>query len=100
MHFVHAGGLIDALPDVQALELVRALFAMLQPGGTLLVCGMLDGLADAGYVETYMDWRVHWRTPDTIQALALGLAEDAIESVTYFESREASLGAIAIVRRG
>jgi hypothetical protein len=99
MHFVHSGGLVDSLPDAQAAELVRALFATLQPGGTLLVCGFLDALDDAGYVEAYMDWPVAWRTRESIEALASGIAEDSIERVTWFESPEATLGAIAIDRR-
>jgi hypothetical protein len=99
MHFAHSGGLIDALPQPQAVELVRALFAMLQPGGTLLVCGLLEGLDEAGYLEAYMDWRIAYRTRESIEALAEGVAEDAVESVTYLESPEATLGAIAIRRR-
>ena len=99
MHFVHAGGLLDTLPDAQATRLVSALFAMLQPGGTLVVCTLLEGLGDSGYAEAYMDWHLVCRTRPALEALATGIAEEAIGSVTWLDSPEGTLGALAIERR-
>ena len=99
MDFVTCGGLLDCLGDGQAAELVRALFAMLRPGGTLLASAMLDTLPESGYAEAYMDWRIAYRTRESLHALGADLPADAVESVTYVESPEGTVGAIAIRRR-
>jgi hypothetical protein len=72
---------------------------MLQPGGTLLVCGLLERLGDAGYAEAYMNWNLACRTREGLDALAAGLDEEVVGNVTYLEGPEAALGAIAIERR-
>lgn len=99
MDFVHAGALMESLPQLQAAELARALFAMLRPGGTLLVTNLLEAFPEAGYVEAYMDWRVAYRTRAGIEALAADIDAPAIDTVTYLQDSDATIGAIAITRR-
>jgi SAM-dependent methyltransferase len=99
MDLVHAGALMEGLPDAPAAELARALFALLRPGGTLILANLLEGLPDAGYVEAYMDWRITYRTPQSIEALASDIDSGAIDDITYVQDTDATIGAIAVTRR-
>ena len=99
MHLVHGGALLEGLTQAQAAELARALFALLRPGGTLILANLLEGLPDAGYVEAYMDWRITYRTPQSMEALASDIDSGAIDAITYVQDSDATIGAIAVTRR-
>lgn len=99
MDFAHSGSLMETLPQGEAQELTRALLATVKPGGTLLVSNPLDTFSEAGYLEAYMDWRMVYRSRAAVEALAAGLPDDAVESVTYLQNPEATLAALAIRRR-
>ena len=99
MDLVHAGALMEGLPQAQAAELARALFALLRPGGTLILANLLESLPDAGFVEAYMDWRITYRTPQSIEALASDIDSAAIDAITYVQDSDATIGAIAVTRR-
>jgi extracellular factor (EF) 3-hydroxypalmitic acid methyl ester biosynthesis protein len=99
MDFIHSGSLLDALPQASAGELVRALFAALHPSGTLLITALLEGFPEAGYLEAYMDWRILYRSRAALEGLATTLPDDAVESVTYLQNPEGTLGSLAIQRR-
>jgi len=97
MHFVHAGALMELLPQETARALTRALFAMLRPGGTLLVSNVLAH-AESIY-DARIGWRLVQRTRAQIEELAADVAEEAVAKRTYLESPEALLGALVIERR-
>jgi SAM-dependent methyltransferase len=99
MDLVYCSGLMEALPQAAALGLSRALFAMLRPGGSLVITCFTHGLAEAGYLEAFMDWRMVYRTPVEIVDLAKAIASDEISGWTYRESPEATLGVLRVTRR-
>jgi len=99
MDLVHAGALMEGLPQAQGAELARALFALLRPGGTMILGNLLEGLPDAGYAEAYMDWRMTYRTPGAIEALACDIDSSAIDAITYVQDADATIGAVAVTRR-
>ncbi len=56
--FIYGSLLIDDLTDEEARRLLRDLFALLAPGGTMLVPALTPGREDEGYVDAFLGWRL------------------------------------------
>ena len=90
---VYAAGLSDRLPLAQARTLAECMFAMLNPGGRMLIANFAPDLADAAYLESFMDWRPVYRNERDMFDLLAGIAHsditeadlsfDAMRSVVY-----------------
>ena len=92
---VYAAGLFDYLEERAARRLVETMFAMLRPGGRLLVANFLPGIYDLGFMESFMGWDLIYRNPQQIVALADGI-RDAAESCAYFEESERNIGFLLV----
>jgi hypothetical protein len=99
MHFVHAGVLMELLPQDMARALTRALFAMLRPAGTLLVTNRLARKSGSTRFEARRDWRLACRTREEIEDLAGDLPDDVVAKRSYLESPDADLGVLVVERR-
>ena len=62
--FVYAAGLYDYLAERVATRFTRLMFDMLAPGGRLLVANFAPVLPEVGYMETFMDWKLIYRTAE------------------------------------
>lgn len=92
LDFVYSAGLFDYLAPPIAMRLIERLFGFLKPGGRLLVANFTPAVEDVGYMETFMDWRLIYRTPEELRALFADLpASDA----TGFSEFEDERGAVA-----
>jgi hypothetical protein len=99
MDLVYCAGIMETLPQPSARGLARALFAMLKPGGTLVITNFLRSHAEAGYLEAYMDWRMAYRMQSEFHDFVGVLDPDALASSRYCENPEATLGVITVTRR-
>jgi len=99
MDLVYCSGLLEALPQGAAASLARALFAMLGRGGTLVLTQFLAGLTEAAFLETFMDWRMVYRTRAKLVALAQDLLPECDRDFHYVESPESTLGVLMLRRR-
>jgi len=99
MDLVYCSGLLETLPQPQATALVRSLFGMVRRGGKLVLTQFLAGLIDAAFLETYMDWRMVYRTRAEVLELVQGLLPDARDAWDYTESPESTLGVMTLERR-
>jgi hypothetical protein len=79
--FVYSTGLFDYLNQRTARRLVTGMFQMLRPGGTLLVANFLPGIRDIGYMETFMDWTLVYRTRCDMVDLTMEIPEDEVKEV-------------------
>ena len=61
-----------------AQQLTASLFAMLHPGGRLLVANFLPNGPTVGYMETYMDWHLIYRDVPTLEAVSADVPAAAI----------------------
>jgi SAM-dependent methyltransferase len=73
---VYAAGLYDYLSDATAARLTGELFALLRPGGRLLVANFLPETPAAGYMEAFMDWWLTYRSMAEIASLAAGIGPE------------------------
>ncbi len=78
---VYAAGLYDYLQQKTAQRLTRILFDALRSRGRLLVANFLPDLDDVGFMESYMGWKLIYRSRvellDVAAEISLGDIEDA-----------------------
>jgi extracellular factor (EF) 3-hydroxypalmitic acid methyl ester biosynthesis protein len=79
-HLVYAAGLYDYLPEPVAQRLTQRLFALLNPGGRLLIGNFGTGMVESAYMESIMEWPLLWRTASEIAAFADTLPKDEVAS--------------------
>ena len=94
----YAAGLYDYLDDDLARTLTAALFRMLRPGGRLLIANFTPDTHDAGFMETFMDWRLIYRTPCETRALANSIPAAAAD-VEQFSDDNGHVTYLRMVRR-
>jgi len=99
IHLAYAAGLYDYLSDRAAARLTQLLFDMLAPGGRLLVANFAPCLADIGYIETYMAWRLLYREPEQMTALGHDIASAKWQSHRLFWDEHESIIFLEITKR-
>jgi 2-polyprenyl-3-methyl-5-hydroxy-6-metoxy-1,4-benzoquinol methylase len=80
--FVYSTGLFDYLNQKSARRLVTGMFSMLRPGGVLLVANFLPAVRDIGYMETFMNWNLIYRTRSDMADLTMGIPEDDVKELS------------------
>ncbi len=98
-NLVYTAGPYDLLSRPAAIRLTNALFEATRPGGLLLVSNFLGGIKDAGYMEAFMDWRIHYRDAAEMFALTSGLPEDEIGDRRTFAEETGGIVFLAVRRR-
>lgn len=96
---VYAAGLYDYLRDDAARRLTQTLFGMLTSGGTLLVANFLPGIRDRGYMESFMNWHLIYRTMREIETLGEGIPRDQMAGTRMFDDPTHNIGFLEIVKR-
>jgi extracellular factor (EF) 3-hydroxypalmitic acid methyl ester biosynthesis protein len=96
---VYAAGPYDLLPRPAAMRLTNALFEATRPGGLLLVTNFLQGIHDVGYMEAFMDWRIHYRNAADMFALTQQLPESEIADRRTFAEETGGIVFLAVRRR-
>ena len=98
-NLVYAAGPYDLLPRPAAIRLTNALFEATRSGGLLLVTNFLEGIKDVGYMDAFMDWRIHHRDAAEMFALSGGLPEDEIADRRTFAEETGGIVFLAVRRR-
>jgi extracellular factor (EF) 3-hydroxypalmitic acid methyl ester biosynthesis protein len=70
LDLAYTAGLYDYLPLPVARRLTARMFAMLRPGGRVLVANFCPELRDAGYMESFMNWPLIYRTEQEMHGIA------------------------------
>jgi hypothetical protein len=92
LHLAYAAGLYDYLPAEVAARLTARLFALLAPGGRLLVANFCPELEDAAFMEAVMDWRLIYRTDEQVAAFASEVPAEQVAAGRVFRD---SVGMVA-----
>jgi extracellular factor (EF) 3-hydroxypalmitic acid methyl ester biosynthesis protein len=96
---VYAAGLYDYLNERVAIRLTRQMFETLAPGGRLLIANFAPTLRDIGYMETYMGWKVKYRTRDDMKALSADIPLHAIASHRVFGDAFSNIVFLEVTKR-
>jgi extracellular factor (EF) 3-hydroxypalmitic acid methyl ester biosynthesis protein len=85
-HFIYSMGLFDYLTPPVAQAVLAKLYALLAPGGTLLVGNYHLQNSSRFYMEYWLDWTLYYRTEESFLALTDGLPAAQV-GVTFDDSR-------------
>jgi extracellular factor (EF) 3-hydroxypalmitic acid methyl ester biosynthesis protein len=96
---VYSTGLYDYLQMPAAQRLTKSLFKLLRPRGRLLLANFLPGILDVGFMESYMAWKLIFRTRQEM----LGIAEDIpfalVRDIRIFAEDNQNIVFLEITRR-
>jgi SAM-dependent methyltransferase len=97
--FVYSTGMFDYLHEALAKRLVQHFFDVLTPGGQLLIANFLPGHIEQGYMESYMDWCLVYRTPQDMLDLAMAVDQALIQDINLFYEDERSIIFLQLTRK-
>jgi hypothetical protein len=95
----YSTGLFDYLPQKVAQQLTWAMFAMLRPRGRLVVANFLPGIRDVGYMESYMGWKLLYRTRQEMLEVAQRIPEAEVRDIRLFSEENRNILFLQITRR-
>jgi len=96
---IYAAGLYDYLGDDLARTLTAALFRMLRSGGRLLIANFTPATHDAAFMETFMDWRLIYRTAEEVRSLAGGISPTSVATLDQFFDDNRHVTYMRVVKR-
>ena len=99
LDLAYAAGLYDYLDDDVARALTWALFRTLRPGGRVLIANFTPDTYDAAFMETFMDWRLVYRTPDQVRSLADVIPSDDVAAIEQFTDDNRHVAYMRVIRR-
>ena len=95
----YAAGLYDYLDDDLARPLTTALFRKLAPGGRLLIANFTPATYDAAFMETFMDWRLIYRTPAQVRTLSSSLPAADVAGIEQFSDENRHVSYMRVIKR-
>lgn len=81
---IYTTGLFDYLNENTGRRLVTTMFDMLNPGGQLVVANFLPGIRDVGFMETFMDWKLIYRSRQDMVNLTMEIDEAELRDLSLF----------------
>ncbi len=84
LDLVYAAGLYDYLSQPFATRLTKIMFDMLRPGGKILVANFVPDHREVGYMETFMQWHLVYRTESQLEDVAKEIPASAIANRRSF----------------
>jgi extracellular factor (EF) 3-hydroxypalmitic acid methyl ester biosynthesis protein len=97
--FIYAAGLYDYLVLPVAQSLTERFFAMLNPGGHLLLANFTPDIINAGYMEAYMDWWLIYRNEAQLLQCSATLPVGQIEKISTFMEEEKNIAFLELERK-
>jgi extracellular factor (EF) 3-hydroxypalmitic acid methyl ester biosynthesis protein len=97
--FVYASGLYDYLSHSVAQRLTDQLFALLNPGGRLLLANFLPTSDNRAFMEAYMDWWLSCRTRAEMLTLVEALPEEGLGQCHLFTDEKEQFVFVEIEHR-
>jgi extracellular factor (EF) 3-hydroxypalmitic acid methyl ester biosynthesis protein len=97
--FMYASGLYDYLSQTVAQRLTEHLFAMLNPGGRLLLANFLPTSSSSAFMEACMDWWLIYRTKAEMLQLTATLPESEIGQCHLFAEENENIVFLEVERK-
>jgi len=97
---IYSTGLYDYLTQTTAQRLSLALFRMLAPRGRLVIANFLPGIPDLGYMESYMDWELIYRTRAEMLDVAARIPQNEMRDIRLFAEENQNILFLEATRAG
>lgn len=95
---IYSAGLYDYIWQGAAKQLTSYVFAMLKPGGRMLIANVTPEHPDAGYLEAIMDWWLIYRSDGQLTALSQHIPPSDIGTRRVFRDPTGCVGFLELVR--
>jgi extracellular factor (EF) 3-hydroxypalmitic acid methyl ester biosynthesis protein len=96
---VYSTGLYDYLQMPAAQRLTASLFDLLRPRGRLLIANFLPGILDRGYMESYMAWKLIFRTRQDMLMIAEEIRLPDIHDIRIFAEENQNIIFLQITKK-
>jgi len=96
---VYSLGLFDYLSQGAGQRLAAGMFRLLRPGGRLLLANFLPGIPDWGYMESYMDWKLIYRTRQEMLDLIARIPQEETHEIRIFAEENQNIIFLEVTRR-
>lgn len=96
---IYSTGLYDYLQLPAAQRLTSALFELLRPRGRLFIANFLPGIPDVGYMESYMGWKLIFRTRQEMMAISEEVPLADIRDLRLFVEENQNIIFLQITKR-
>jgi extracellular factor (EF) 3-hydroxypalmitic acid methyl ester biosynthesis protein len=96
---IYSTGLYDYLQLPAAQRLTASLFDLLRPRGRLLIANFLPGILDVGYMESYMAWKLIFRTRQDMVAIAEEIPLPKIHDIRIFAEENQNIIFLQVTKR-
>lgn len=97
LDFVYSAGLYDYLSQPMAARLTRVMFEMLRSGGKLLVANFVPHKS-IGYMETFMQWHLIYRSIAEVESFTSEIAPGQIAQKRVFLDEPQNVAFLEITR--
>lgn len=74
-NFIYSMGLFDYLTAPVASTVIKKLYQLLLPGGTMVIGNMVSGSSSQFYMEYWLDWKILYRSEEDLRLLAKDLPD-------------------------
>ena len=92
-------GMYDYLQHAAGQRLTWILFRMLRPRGRLVLANFLPGILGIGYMETFMDWKLVYRTRRELLDLSMNIPQREIRDIKIFAEENQNILFLEITKR-
>ena len=96
---VYSTGLFDYLQQTTAQRLTSVMFDLLRPRGRLLVANFLPGVRDIGYMESFMDWKLIYRTRQQMLEVSTDIPQADIREIRIFTEENQNIIFLEITKK-
>jgi predicted SAM-dependent methyltransferase len=96
---IYSTGLFDYLNVQAARRLAFVLFQLLRPGGKLLIANFLPGIPAVGYMESYMDWHLIYRTRSEMLDVADEISQTCIRDIRLFAEENENIIFLEVTKK-
>jgi len=82
-----------------AATLTARLFELTKPGGRVLIPNYAPSCPDRGYMESFMDWHLIYRTRGDMQTLADAVPSSEVADCRIFDDPDDTITFLLVTRR-
>ena len=96
---VYAAGLYDYLQQKTARRLTRILFDSLRSRGRLLIANFLPDISDVGFMESYMGWKLIYRSRTEFLDVTEDIPLEDMEDISLYTEPNQTILFLEIEKR-
>src|SRR5262249_40195254 len=96
---IYSTGMYDYLHVSSRQRLTSILFPILRPRGRLLLANFLPGIFGVGYMESYMDWTLIYRTRREMLDLSMQIPLREIRDIKLFAEENQNILFLEITKK-